>query len=104
MPQENINHTVVIVIVGTVLRDNIRTGGPKEAAKRVLLVFTTLRVVDLAVIRVQLVNILTKIIERVVRDVPQVNTKIKMEKQAVKTARLANIRILITNLVAKAVL
>lgn len=95
---------MVIVIVGTVLRDNIRTGGPKEAAKRVLRVFTTLRVVDLAVIRVQLVNILTKIIERVVRDVPQVNTRIKMEKQAVKTARLANIRMLITNLVAKAVL
>jgi hypothetical protein len=102
--RENINHTVDIVIVGTVLRDNIRTGGPKEAAKRVLRVFTTLKMVDRGVRLVHPVNILTNIIEQDARDVLQVNTKTKVPKLDVKIVHRVNIRILITRRVAKVVM
>lgn len=101
--RENINHTVDIVIVGTVLRDNIRTGGPKEAAKRVLRVFTTLKMVDRGVRLVHPVNILTNIIEQGAKDVLQVNTKTKVPKLDVKIVHRVNIRILIIRRVAKAV-
>ena len=72
--------------------------------KSVLRAFTTLKVVDRGVRLVRPVNILTRIIEQDARDVLQVNTKTKVPKLAVKIVQLANIRILITRRVAKAVL
>ena len=72
-------------------------------AKSVLRAFTTLDLVDRGVRLVRPVNILTRTRQQDAMDVLQVNTKTKVAKLYVKIVQLANIRILITRRVAKAV-